>query len=192
MHQRPPIPLDFHESRLKDKAMNSEPIIEEFTAQPYVAIKAKVTMDTLGTVVPPLTQEVFAWLAEHGIPPSGPPFWKFNVIDMAHGMEMEVEAGTMVAVTPTGGGRVLASVLPAGRYATLRHVGHPATLMDATAALIDWAKSKGLRWDMSLSDEGERWGCRMEIYHTDPRDEPDMNKWETQLAFRIADDSGVG
>jgi effector-binding domain-containing protein len=172
--------------------MNSEPTIEELTAQPYVAIKAKVTMDNLGMVVPPLNQEVNAWLAERGIRPSGPPFWKFNVINMAHGMEMEVEAGTMVAVTPAVDGRVLASVLPAGRYATLRHVGHPATLIDATTALIDWAQSKGLRWDMSLSDAGERWGCRMEIYHTDPRDEPDMNKWETQLAFRIADDSSAG
>lgn len=167
--------------------MNGEPIIEEFTAQPYVAIRVMVTMDTLGTVVPPLSQEVNAWLAKRGIPPSGPAFWKYNVVDMERGME--VEAGTMVAVTPTGDGRVFASVLPAGRYATLRHVGHPAGLFEATAGLIDWAESKGLRWDMSPSDEGELWGCRMEFYHTDPRDEPDMNKWESQLAFRIADDS---
>lgn len=33
--------------------------------------------------------------------------------------------------------------------------------------------------------------CRLEIYHTDPRDEPDMTKWETQLTFRIADDSDM-
>lgn len=167
--------------------MTSEPVIEEYPARPYVAIRAIVSMDTIGTVVPPLNQEVNAWLAERGIAPSGPPFWKFNVIDMARSMELE--AGTTVAEALTGDGRVLASLLPAGRYATVRHVGHPETLITATAALLDWAKSKGLRWDMSPSDEGERWGCRMEIYHTDPRDEPDMTKWETQLAFRIADDS---
>jgi hypothetical protein len=39
---------------------------------------------------------------------------------------------------------------------------------------------------MSLSPEGERWGCRLEIYRTDPQAEPDMTKWETELAFRLA------
>jgi len=29
--------------------------------------------------------------------------------------------------------------------------------------------------------------CRLEIYLTDPSVEPDMSKWETQLAFRLAD-----
>jgi effector-binding domain-containing protein len=167
--------------------VTSEPTIEEFPAQPYVAIRAIVSMDNIGMVVPPLSQEVNAWLAERGIAPEGPPFWKYNVIDMARGME--VEAGSPVAETVTGDGRVLASSLPAGRYATARHLGHPETLVAATAALLDWAESKGLRWDTAPSAAGERWGCRLEIYHTDPRDEPDMTKWETQLAFRLADDS---
>jgi hypothetical protein len=39
---------------------------------------------------------------------------------------------------------------------------------------------------MSPSPEGERWGGRLEIYLTDPRDEPDMSKWETLLAVRLA------
>jgi hypothetical protein len=29
--------------------------------------------------------------------------------------------------------------------------------------------------------------CRLELYKTDPAVEPDMNKWETELAFRLAD-----
>jgi hypothetical protein len=40
---------------------------------------------------------------------------------------------------------------------------------------------------MSASPEGERWGCRLEIYLTDPREQPDVSAWETQLAFRLAD-----
>jgi len=35
-------------------------------------------------------------------------------------------------------------------------------------------------------DGGERWGSRLEIYLTDPDREPDMSKWATQLAFRLA------
>src|SRR5215831_15721980 len=44
---------------------------------------------------------------------------------------------------------------------------------------------------MSLAGSGERWGCRLEIYHTDPAVEPDMNSWVTELAFRLADRDNV-
>ena len=58
--------------------------------------------------------------------------------------------------------------------------------MEVTGALLDWAAEQGLTWDMSPADDGERWGGRLEIYLTDPSQEPDMSKWETQLAFRLA------
>ncbi len=169
--------------------MLAEPAIIHRPAQPYVAIRTFVTMDTIGTVVPPLNQEVFRWLVSRGAP-VGPPFWKYNVIDMERGLE--IEAGTALAEPVPGDGRVLADVLPTGRYVSAYHVGHPATLMSATATLLEWAADRGLRWDVSPSPEGERWRCRLELYHTDPRDEPDMNKWETQLLFRLADGDGPG
>jgi DNA gyrase inhibitor GyrI len=142
-------------------------------------------MDTLGTIVPPLNGEVFRWLAARGIAPAGPPFWRYNVIDMAR--TLEVEAGVTVAAATTGDGRVIAGVLPAGRYATVRHVGAPDTLVAATAALRDWAAASGLKWDMVQSPAGERWGCRLENYLSDPDVEPDLTKWVTELAFRLAD-----
>jgi effector-binding domain-containing protein len=163
--------------------MANEPIITERTATPYVAITAKVTMEDMGAVGPPLSQEVFAWLRARGIAPVGAPFWKYNIVDMARGME--IEAGVATAEPLDEDGRVHAGVLPAGRYATLVHVGHPKTLMDATAWLLEWADEHGLSWDVSPSSEGERWGCRLEIYHDEPGH--DMNAWETELAFRLAD-----
>jgi effector-binding domain-containing protein len=101
--------------------------------------------------------------------------------------KLEVEAGVPVAATGAGDGRVVSGVLPAGRYATLTHVGHPSELMAATGTLLDWAAAQGLTWDMSPGINGERWGCRLESYLTDPSQEPDMSKWVTQLAFKLAD-----
>jgi effector-binding domain-containing protein len=150
-----------------------------------VAIAATVGMDELATVVPPLNGEVFGWLAARGIAPAGPPLWRYHVIDMARGLELE--AGVPVAATVAGDGRVIAGVLPAGRYVIMRHVGHPDELMDATRALLDWAAEKGLTWDVSPSPAGDRWGARLEFYHSDPDVEPDMTKWETELEFRLAD-----
>jgi effector-binding domain-containing protein len=171
--------------RPEDENMPAEPEIERRAGQPYVAIRTPVTMETLGTVVPPLNQEVFAWLGRQGVTPAGPPFWKYDVIDMAR--RLEVEAGVPVAGPLAGDERVVGGVLPEGRYVTLRHVGAPETLLGATASLLDWAANNGLTFDMSPSPEGERWGARLEIFLTNPQDEPDMSKWETQLAFRLAD-----
>jgi effector-binding domain-containing protein len=165
--------------------MSAGPEIVTRAEQPYVAIGARVTMAELGAVVPPLNGEVFRWLAERGAAPAGPPFWKYNVINMDR--ELEVEAGVTVPQPLAGDGRVVAGALPAGRYATLTHVGHPSELAEATAALLDWAAGQGLTWDMSPGEGGERWGSRLELYLTDPAEEPDMSKWVTQLAFRLAD-----
>jgi len=165
--------------------MSEEPTIVERSAAPYAAIKVLVTMDELGAVVPPLNSEVFQWLASHGLAPVGAPFWKYNLIDMQG--DLEIEAGVAVAEPVSGDDRVLGGVLPPGRYVTTRHLGHPSTLMPATAALLDWAAGHGLTWDKTDTPDGERWGARLELYLTDPREEPDMNKWVTELAFRLAD-----
>lgn len=120
-----------------------------------------------------------------GVDPAGPPFFKFNLIDMER--ELEIEVGVPTTDLLEGDGVVRGSVLPAGRYVSLSHVGHPRELAGATAALLDWAADQGLAWDSADTDHGQRWGCRLELYKTDPTVEPDMNKWETELAFRLAD-----
>jgi effector-binding domain-containing protein len=164
--------------------MLSEVQVVERPAQSYVAIKAQVTMQTIGAILPELHPQVFAWLGERGIPPAGPPFWKYNVVDMTRGLDVEV--GVPVAVSTDGDGRVLAGVLPPGRYATLRFTGHPEGLMGATASLLAWADEQSLTWDVRQTPDGELWAARLEIYETDPAEEPDMTKWTTQLAFRLA------
>ena len=117
---------------------------------------------------------------------AGPPFFRYLVIDMMR--ELEVEAGVPVVAAADADGDLVAGVLPAGRYATLTHVGPPHELADATKALLDWADAQGLTWDVTPGKAGDRWGGpRLEIYLTDPSQEPDMSKWHTQLAFRLAD-----
>jgi effector-binding domain-containing protein len=162
--------------------MPTQPRIVERPEQPYVAISGQVTMQTVGAIADRLP-EVFVWLADHGLEPAGPPFFRYNRIDMQR--QLEIEAGVPVAAAK-GDRQVHAGVLPAGRYATLTHLGHPDELAGVTAGLLDWATQQGLRWDMADTADGQRWGCRLAAYHTDPAEEPDMRKWETELAFRLA------
>jgi effector-binding domain-containing protein len=164
--------------------MSAAPEIVTRAEQPYVAIRGRVSMAEIGAFAV-RTPEVYAWLGTHGVAPAGPPFLKYNVIDMMR--QLEIDNGVPVAAPVDGDVDVIAGVVPAGRYATVTHVGHPSELMGATKALLDWAAGQGLTWDMSPGETGERWGGRLEIYLTDPRQEPDMSKWVTQLAFRLAD-----
>ena len=164
--------------------MSAAPEIVTRAEQPYAAIRARVTMAELGGLGARFG-EVFGWLGARGLAPAGAPFFRYNVIDMER--ELEVDAGVPVGVAVDGDGQVVVDRLPAGRYATVTHVGHPSELLGVTKALLDWAAEQGLRWDVSPGDLGERWGGRLEIYLTDPSQEPDMSKWQTQLAFRLAD-----
>ena len=169
----------------KRERMTNQPTIQSRSAQPFVAIKTAVSMDQLGTVVPPLTGEVIGWLARGGAAPAGAPFWKYDVVNMPG--SLEIQSGVPVARPVNGDERVTAGTLPAGRYVTLRHVGHPDTLAAATGALLEWAAQQGLKFDVTPSPDGERWAARLEIYLTDPSQQPDMNKWQTELAFKLAD-----
>lgn len=168
----------------EETVMNAGPELAERAAQSYAGISGTATMASIGAIADRIP-EIFGWLAARGVAPAGPPFLRYNVIDMPR--ELEIEAGVPIAASTEDGGDIQVRTLPAGRYAVMTHIGEPATLAAATQALLDWAAARDLTWDMSDTPAGQRWGCRMEIYLTDPSEQPDMTRWRTQLAFRLAD-----
>jgi len=164
--------------------MNAEPEVTQRAAQPYAGISAWVPMAAVGSLADRIP-EIFGRLSARGIAPAGPPFFRYHVIDMSR--ELLVEAGVPVVSAVDDDGDIRGGILPGGRFAVMTHTGAPDTLIAATAALLEWAEAHGLAWDVTPADEGEKWGCRMESYLTDPAEQPDMTKWQTQLAFRLAD-----
>jgi effector-binding domain-containing protein len=158
--------------------MAEQPRIVERGEQPYVALKGKVAMDGIGEFAN-RTPEVFGWLAARNVEPVGEVFFKYDVVDMENGLVMEI--GVPVEERRTGEQEIVGGVLPAGRYASVTHFGHPDGLLDVTRDLLAWADEQGLEWDA----DGNNWGCRLEVYKSDPIDTPDMNKWETELLFRL-------
>jgi effector-binding domain-containing protein len=64
----------------------------------------------------------------------GAPLWRYRVIDMA--AKLEIDVAVPVAGAAIGDNRIIADILPAGRYATLIYTGPYEGLMQATADLL--------------------------------------------------------
>jgi effector-binding domain-containing protein len=166
--------------------MLTEPKLERRDEQPYVAIRTRAPMGQVGMIVGPLIPEVAAWLDERGLTPAGPPFFKYLAVDMES--ELEIEAGFPVAALVRGDDRVRAGVFPAGRYATAVHAGHYDDLVSATTEFLAWGERNGVTWEKSPAQNGETWASRTEHYLTSPEEEPNPDRWATELAFLVADD----
>jgi effector-binding domain-containing protein len=156
------------------------PEIVEIGERPYVALRGKVAMDGIAAFADRL-RDVVDWLAAREIAPNDAPFFKYDVVDMEAGLVLEI--GFPVDDLHSGEGEIVTGVLPAGRYATVTHHGHPDGLLGATRDLLAWGEEKGLEWDAY----GDRWTARLEIYRSDPREVPDLNDWDTDLQFKLKD-----
>jgi len=163
--------------------MVNEPRLEYRAEQHYAAIRAQVPLP-FGDVLPGLWGEVSAFLAGKGIAPSGAPFIRYLTTDMSK--KLDIEVGFPVAGSVPGNERVLAGLLPAGRYAVLLYTGPYDALVEVTAGLLEWAKKNSIVWRTYLFDNVEWWAGRVEWYPTDPAAEPDPRKWQTELAFLTA------
>jgi effector-binding domain-containing protein len=159
------------------------PKIVERAAQPYVAVREKVTIP-FGPTIDRVMPEVVGWLQKHGVEQFGPAVFKYDFINMP---DLEMEFGFAPTKPIRGDGRVAAGVLPAGKYATVAYWGHYDDLMDVTALLIGWAKQKGIVWDAKETPQGDTFTSRFELYPNGPMDEPDPAKWETQIFIKIKD-----
>src|SRR5215469_12740514 len=104
--------------------MDVAPEISQRAAVPYVGISQWVSMAELGSVADRIP-EIFGWLGTHGIAPAGPPFFRYDVIDMKR--QLLVEVGVPVASAVQDDGNIQAGTLPAGQFAVMTHTGAPPT-----------------------------------------------------------------
>jgi effector-binding domain-containing protein len=166
--------------------MIGEPKIEERPEQPYVGIRTQTPIQKLKDVIPQLLDELFPWLGQRGVEPAGAPFIRYHIINMEE--LMDVELGIPVAAAVSGDGRVSPGVLPSGRYASLVYTDVTKGI-EGNKALIEWAAKEGLKWDRWDAENGDAFASRYESFLTDPADEPDPAKWETEVAIKVADKS---
>ncbi len=157
------------------------PKIVERAAQHYAAVAAELTIP-FDEQIGPLMGEAAGYLGGAGLQGFGPAVFRYNFIDMPR---LDLELGFVTPGPVAGTARVKPGVLPAGRYATVTYTGPYDNVMDATATLVGWAKERGVEWDSTPDGPGERFVSRFEIYPNGPDDEPDPNKWITEIWIKV-------
>jgi len=136
----------------------TEPHLRDFPARTYVGDRSQVPMAQLAATIDAGFPKLFARAGA----PTGAPFIRY------HGFEeiLDIELGV-----PTAQGD---RELPAGEYATVTHFGPYEELPAVHDTLRAWAKDQGL----TLGDS-------IEVYETDPREEPDKAKWRTEVSYLV-------
>jgi DNA gyrase inhibitor GyrI len=172
--------------------MERELTIEQRPEQPYagVAGEAETEAEFRG-FVDRAFPELFGWLGSQGIEPAGAPFIRYLEISR-EGQPLRFELGAPTRAAPDSDGPVHAGVLPAGRYATMLHVGpyrhtEVADLSDARAKFSAWAEREGISLRSEATARGTAFEATLEHYLTDASREPDWSKWETELACLVAE-----
>ena len=166
--------------------MLTEPKLEDRKEQHYLAIRTAVPLP-FDKYLQPLWKEVEAELKSQRIPlsSSGPAIIRYLTTDMSK--KLDIDVGFVVDRPARGNERIIADILPAGRYATILYTGsyRGKGIFKATVALLDWAKKNGITWNTTAKNGVEFWNGRTEWYLTDPARETDMTKYQTELAFLI-------
>jgi effector-binding domain-containing protein len=160
------------------------PRIEERPAQPYLAIRAELTRPELVTATPVFQAELYDWMDPHGVNPTGPPLVRYLV--SGSGPKLQVEIGLPIQDPVKPPGRIIAGVIPAGRYLVLTHRGTYDGLGEAHAALERFAARHGIAFEVQATEAGTAWSSRVEHYTVGPEIEIDPALWETEIACLTA------
>ena len=163
--------------------MLTTPKITERIATHFAAIIQEVRIP-FGEAIGPAMGEVAGYLESMKVQGFGPAVFKYDVVDMPR---LVVGFGFVTPGPIVGSDRVKPGVLPAGRYVTATHTGPYDNLEEATGEVIAWAHANGVRWDSRPEGSGERFASRFEIYPNGPNDEPDPNKWITEIWVKTRD-----
>jgi effector-binding domain-containing protein len=152
--------------------MSYEIIVKDLKPQPIVSIRIKCHAAVIGSTLAEILPEVFRYIRENDMWPSGPPFTRYHGFSET---DVDIEGGMPVRTALPGGGRVKAGELPGGRAVTTIHLGPYEKLPEAHDALHVWMR------EQQVESAGPQW----EFYLTDPGKEPDPNKRQTELVWPI-------
>lgn len=166
--------------------MHTTPVIISRPNQPYVAIRTRVAMADIARTLPPLIPQLLRWTSQHHVTTSGPVFFHYEAIDQQQ--HLDVAVGIPVTTSYPGDNTVQSGAFPAGRYAIVSYFGDYKGLYEAHRYLEHWLAQHNYAEQITHDHQRTCWGGRTEFYLTDPDEEHNPERWQTDVAFLLASD----
>ena len=145
-----------------------EVTVMEIDPKPYLAIRRRLTIEEMPSVMGGLYGRVYSHLAEAGEKPAGP---SLTVVHSWSPTELDLECGVLVEDDVQGKGDIKAGSTPGGRCATAVYVGPYDGLAAAWEEFTAEVKRQGLE---------SKWPS-WEEYRVTPQDVEDHAQCETVL-----------
>ena len=161
---------------------NYQPTVKFNTEKLYAALRRKTAQQEIPKEIPPLIGILTNLLHKENIKTNGDCFFRY--ISCTTGGQMVVEAGFPIEKTDSRSEIIEFGSFPAGKYLSVMHTGDYKNLMEAHMYLESYSKLNNLTLDESTTDTGVVWGCRAEIYLTDPDLTP-IEDWKTEVLFLL-------
>jgi AraC family transcriptional regulator len=152
--------------------MSYEVKVTEIKRTPTITIRGVTTADKLGEHFMDVMPRLGRYAEANGMNVIGPPFARYFDYSPER---VELEAGFPLASSTNDSDGFLASELPSSKAATLTHWGDYEGLKAAYEFLADWIKTNGYEYG----------GAPWEVYVTDPGNQPDKAKWQTDIYWPI-------
>jgi hypothetical protein len=156
----------------------------------YVAFRDRIPFKGLAAHTAAMHGELSRWLQAHPTDTIGSQFLRLHVIDLSDRATVSVAVPVASidiaasAVEKEEDPRMVADVVPAGRYATLTYMNHG---VKANLALTKWCAAQGLEIERLRDDTGNTFGARLETLLTDPAQESRVARQHVRLDFKLAD-----
>ena len=145
--------------------------IQQTEEQHTAAVRHRITRAETERI-PGWLEQVMQAVGEAGQQPTGMPFLRTFSFD---GDSMDIEVGCSVTAPFPGAGEVQASTLPGGAAAVVSYFGPYEGISEAYEAITAWCEEHG----------HEIVGPPWESYDTDPHEEPDPQRWRTDVYFPV-------
>lgn len=144
----------------------------ELAEQATAVVRSSLAVPEIGSFMGRAIGVVARALADQRIAPAGPPFARYHRLGPT---EFDVEVGFPIGGSVAATGEVAASSLPGGPAAVIAYVGPYDAMEAAYGALAEWVAHRG------GGPAGDPW----EVYLSDPSQEPDPQKWRTEIVMPL-------
>jgi effector-binding domain-containing protein len=149
--------------------------------QPYLSLRSQLATRNLRRQATLFYSELREFIARRGIEDVGPAFMRY--LSIGRDGDLDVEFGYFTSRLYAGAGPVRSGQLPPGVFLTAEWTGPYENFDEVQAMLVAWTQHNGVFIDVTETETGIAYACRLKIFHVSSRLTEDPKQLRTEFAF---------